>query len=179
MANRLADYHNKTKPILELFSRKELIVSVDGSKPAVDVQANCGETGVEHAGSGLIQSNRLLNEGACTQAGYPKKVRLARAASAGLFAGRRNTLASTLNREQSLAMWDLLGSFRLPLSSSDAAPLLPSKLPRLGDAHVGLRHKDTQRFRGRNAIGVDRAVIAVVTLDNRLWASRPCSLRRA
>ncbi len=39
VATRLADYHNKTKPILELFSRKELIVSVDGSRPAVAVQA--------------------------------------------------------------------------------------------------------------------------------------------
>jgi adenylate kinase len=43
VANRLADYHNKTKPILDLFSRKELIVSVDGSKPAVGVQAEIRE----------------------------------------------------------------------------------------------------------------------------------------
>jgi adenylate kinase len=35
---RLHDYHTKTKPILELFSRKELIVSVDGAKPAAAVQ---------------------------------------------------------------------------------------------------------------------------------------------
>ena len=39
VANRLADYHNKTKPILDLFRRKELIVAVDGSKPAIEVQA--------------------------------------------------------------------------------------------------------------------------------------------
>jgi adenylate kinase len=43
VANRLADYHNKTKPILELFSRKELIVSVDGSKPAAAVQVELRE----------------------------------------------------------------------------------------------------------------------------------------
>jgi adenylate kinase len=36
VANRLADYHSKTRPILDLFRRKELIVSVDGSL-AVDV----------------------------------------------------------------------------------------------------------------------------------------------
>jgi adenylate kinase len=43
VATRLADYHNKTKPILDLFSRKELIVSVDGSKSAADVQAEIRE----------------------------------------------------------------------------------------------------------------------------------------
>jgi adenylate kinase len=36
---RLRDYHTKTAPILELFRRKELVVSVDGSKSAVEVQA--------------------------------------------------------------------------------------------------------------------------------------------
>jgi adenylate kinase len=35
---RLRDYHGKTAPILELFSRKELVVSVDGTKSACDVQ---------------------------------------------------------------------------------------------------------------------------------------------
>ena len=39
VATRLAEYHSKTKPILDLFSRKELIVSADGSKPAIEVQA--------------------------------------------------------------------------------------------------------------------------------------------
>jgi adenylate kinase len=38
VANRLADYHAKTRPILDLFRRKELIVAVDGSKSANDVQ---------------------------------------------------------------------------------------------------------------------------------------------
>jgi adenylate kinase len=38
ISQRLADYHGKTKPILELFSRKELTVEVDGSKPAAVVQ---------------------------------------------------------------------------------------------------------------------------------------------
>jgi adenylate kinase len=36
---RLADYHNKTAPILELFRKKDLIVAVDGTKPAAEVQA--------------------------------------------------------------------------------------------------------------------------------------------
>jgi adenylate kinase len=35
---RLHDYHTKTRPILELFSRKELIVSVDGANPPAAVQ---------------------------------------------------------------------------------------------------------------------------------------------
>ena len=43
VANRLADYHNKTKPILDLFRRKELIVAVDGSLPATVVQAEIRE----------------------------------------------------------------------------------------------------------------------------------------
>jgi len=37
LRSRLHDYHTKTKPILELFSRKELIIFVDGSRPADEV----------------------------------------------------------------------------------------------------------------------------------------------
>ncbi len=36
---RLQDYHDKTEPILELFRTKELVVAVDGTKPASEVQA--------------------------------------------------------------------------------------------------------------------------------------------
>jgi adenylate kinase len=43
VANRLRDYHNKTKPILDLFSRKELIVSVDGAQSVDAVQAEIRE----------------------------------------------------------------------------------------------------------------------------------------
>jgi adenylate kinase len=35
---RLQDYHTKTQPILELFRRKELVVIVDGTRPADEVQ---------------------------------------------------------------------------------------------------------------------------------------------
>ena len=35
---RLQDYHTKTQPILELFRRKELVVIVDGTRPAAEVQ---------------------------------------------------------------------------------------------------------------------------------------------
>jgi adenylate kinase len=35
---RLADYHEKTEPILDLFRRKELIVAVDGTRAAEEVQ---------------------------------------------------------------------------------------------------------------------------------------------
>jgi adenylate kinase len=38
LAARLRDYHTKTAPILELFKRKELVVEVDGSRPAREVQ---------------------------------------------------------------------------------------------------------------------------------------------
>ncbi len=38
LQSRLRDYHGKTKPILELFSRKELIVEVDGSRSTEEVQ---------------------------------------------------------------------------------------------------------------------------------------------
>jgi adenylate kinase len=38
VADRLRDYHQKTKPILELFRRKELVVEVDGTQPADEVQ---------------------------------------------------------------------------------------------------------------------------------------------
>jgi len=37
---RLRDYHTKTRPILDLFRRKELIVTVDGARPAAEVQAD-------------------------------------------------------------------------------------------------------------------------------------------
>ena len=37
---RLQDYHTKTQPILELFRRKELIVAVDGTRSAAEVQQN-------------------------------------------------------------------------------------------------------------------------------------------
>lgn len=38
LQSRLRDYHGKTKPILELFRRKELIVEVDGSRSTDEVQ---------------------------------------------------------------------------------------------------------------------------------------------
>jgi adenylate kinase len=36
---RLRDYHSKTKPILELFDRKEFVATVDATRPAADVHA--------------------------------------------------------------------------------------------------------------------------------------------
>jgi adenylate kinase len=38
VGERLRDYHAKTQPILDVFRRKELIVTVDGTKPAAEVQ---------------------------------------------------------------------------------------------------------------------------------------------
>jgi adenylate kinase len=37
--DRLADYHNKTRPILDLVRQKELVVVADGTRPAAEVQA--------------------------------------------------------------------------------------------------------------------------------------------
>jgi adenylate kinase len=36
---RLFDYHNSTKPILELFERKEFVITVDATRPVPEVQA--------------------------------------------------------------------------------------------------------------------------------------------
>jgi len=36
---RLRDYHAKTRPVLELFRAKEVVLEVDASQPAADVQA--------------------------------------------------------------------------------------------------------------------------------------------
>lgn len=36
---RLADFHTVTRPVLDLFSRKELVVRVDGTLPVAEVQA--------------------------------------------------------------------------------------------------------------------------------------------
>jgi adenylate kinase len=38
VADRIRDYHEKTKPILELFRKKELVVEVDGTQPVDEVQ---------------------------------------------------------------------------------------------------------------------------------------------
>jgi len=40
---RLRDYHTKTAPILELFRRKELVVSIDGDRPTAEIQADIRE----------------------------------------------------------------------------------------------------------------------------------------
>jgi adenylate kinase len=40
---RLRDYHEKTRPVLELFRRKEMVYDVDARPPADDVQARIRE----------------------------------------------------------------------------------------------------------------------------------------
>ena len=39
LASRLSDYHEKTRPIIELFDRKEVVVHVDATRSVEDVQA--------------------------------------------------------------------------------------------------------------------------------------------
>jgi adenylate kinase len=40
LAQRLADYHAETKPLIELFQRKEIVINVDATKPVGEVQAD-------------------------------------------------------------------------------------------------------------------------------------------
>ncbi len=61
VANRLADYHSKTRPILDLFRRKELTVSVDGSQSVDAVQGEIREKlglseGVKEARRDLVRA---------------------------------------------------------------------------------------------------------------------------
>jgi adenylate kinase len=39
LAVRVADYHEKTKPLIEIFQRKEFVASIDASAPVREVQA--------------------------------------------------------------------------------------------------------------------------------------------
>ncbi|HEY3713004.1 MAG TPA: nucleoside monophosphate kinase [Jatrophihabitantaceae bacterium] len=39
LAVRLAEYHEQTKPLIEIFQRKEVVASVDATAPVPDVQA--------------------------------------------------------------------------------------------------------------------------------------------
>jgi adenylate kinase len=49
---RLRDYHEKTEPVLELFRRRGLVVAVDGTPPAAEVQrAIRRQLGLAEAGS--------------------------------------------------------------------------------------------------------------------------------
>ncbi|MFG0294514.1 MAG: adenylate kinase family protein [Maioricimonas sp. JB045] len=43
LAERLRDYHTKTKPVLDLFRRKELVLDIDGTPPADVIQQNIRE----------------------------------------------------------------------------------------------------------------------------------------
>ena len=38
IGKRLADFHAQTRPVLDLFARKELVVTIDGTAPIEDVQ---------------------------------------------------------------------------------------------------------------------------------------------
>ena len=45
---RLRDYHDKTRPVLDLFRAKEVVVAVDATGPVPQVQAAiCEQLGVE------------------------------------------------------------------------------------------------------------------------------------
>jgi adenylate kinase len=45
---RLRDYHEKTRPVLELFAAKEVVMAVDATGPVEQIQAAiCEQLGVE------------------------------------------------------------------------------------------------------------------------------------
>ncbi len=44
LADRLRDYHAKTEPVLDIFRRKELVVSVDGTRSVAEIQNEIRQT---------------------------------------------------------------------------------------------------------------------------------------
>jgi adenylate kinase len=40
LANRLADYHEETKPLIAIFERKEFVATIDATQPVEEVQAD-------------------------------------------------------------------------------------------------------------------------------------------
>ena len=54
---RLRDYHDKTRPVLDLFRAKEVVVAIDATGPVVQVQTAIREQlGVELSSPDLVQS---------------------------------------------------------------------------------------------------------------------------
>lgn len=54
---RLQDYHTKTRPILDLFRRKELIVTVDGTRSVAEVQQDFRrQLGITGDGGSTVRS---------------------------------------------------------------------------------------------------------------------------
>jgi adenylate kinase len=43
LANRLAQYHEETKPLIEIFERKEFVATIDATRPVDEVQATIRE----------------------------------------------------------------------------------------------------------------------------------------
>jgi adenylate kinase len=44
LAVRLADYHKQTRPLIEIFQRKEYVATVDATRPVAEVQARIRES---------------------------------------------------------------------------------------------------------------------------------------
>jgi adenylate kinase len=55
LAVRLREYHEKTRPVLDIFRRKEYVVTVDATRPAADVHADVRvKLGLPEARSGAV-----------------------------------------------------------------------------------------------------------------------------
>jgi len=62
---RLRDYHEKTKPVLDLFSGKELIISVDGTESSDDVHRSiCEKLGIDPDKEPLPRGDHPVQAGA-------------------------------------------------------------------------------------------------------------------
>jgi adenylate kinase len=63
---RLQEYHTKTQPILELFRRKELVVRVDGTRAAAEVQQDLrrqlGQLSPPRVGHSRLTPDRVDND---------------------------------------------------------------------------------------------------------------------
>ena len=47
LASRLRDYHEKTRPVIEIFERKEFVVTIDATKPKAEVFSDiCAQVGL-------------------------------------------------------------------------------------------------------------------------------------
>ena len=66
LAVRLADYHEETKPLIEIFERKEFVATIDATRPVDEVQAAIRErfelpaTGIPPAAEAVLLDLSLI-----------------------------------------------------------------------------------------------------------------------
>lgn len=70
---RLQDYHTKTQPILELFRRKELVVTVDGTRSSAEVQQDLRRQLVQKSERVLATDTSISTDQWLGDGGFPVK----------------------------------------------------------------------------------------------------------